>query len=1054
MSLPKFSVQNPVAVNLLMWIIVVVGAYYAFNLVRELFPNSQPEQISVSIAYPGAAPGDIEKSVTRRLEREIEDVEGIDEIRSSVLEGVSLTIIELDDGTDQDAVLNEIRAEVDKVTPDLPDGAEEPELDLIRPYFPVISVVIHGEVEEERLREAARDLKDELLDLDEVSRITTTGVRAPEIRIEILPEKLEEYDLSFEEVGRTLARLNLDSPGGTLKNLSGNVGVRTVGEESRALGWEDHVVAARPDGTTVRLRDVARVRDTFEERVERGRYAGEPAVLLTVLKTPEEDAIEISEAVKAFIAKRPARLGGALELSHVSDLSRFISQRLDLMLRNAKAGLILVLIALALFLELRVAFWVAVGLPISFLGTFILMHFMGGSINLISLFGLIVVLGLIVDDAIVIGENIFTKMREGMPARQAAIEGATEVSIPVLAAVLTTIFAFVPLAFIEGNIGTFMRQLPIVVIAALAVSLIEAFVILPAHLAHERKGVTRLPRFMQAVSKRIVAMRAALFETTIPGHYERLLRFVLRWRYAFVAIVTFFGLTVIGMVVGGLIPFVFIQESDAETLNIDLEMVAGTAEERTLEVIDRLEAMVMASPEVASVYSVLGASFSDRGRQTPADPATVGQITIELLPAEEREDRQLRSSDLLLAEWRKKSAGISGTNKLSFIARSGGPQGADIELRVRGDDLETLRGAVDWIESEIQSYDGIDEIQDDLDLGKLEVRLDLRDDARELGFTTADVAGQIRHALFGFEIQELQTELEEVKVRALLPEDSRRDIGDLAALRLVAPSGARVPLEEVATLDTRRGYATLARVDGKRAFTIKAEIDDARANTNEVTTDLARKLVGIEERFPGVSVSFEGVKKQTMESFSSLKWGFPAALLMIYVIIAILFRSYLQPVIVMLAIPFSFIGAIFGHFVTSNPFTILSMIGSVALAGIVVNDSLILVDFTNRARRLGATAFEAVVKGGRSRLRAILLTTITTICGLGPLMLERSFQAQFLIPMAVAIVYGLAFATILTLFILPCAYCIYEDLVRLVLGRRMLGAGEGEELPEKARKLF
>lgn len=1053
MSLPRFSVQNPVAVNLLMALIIVAGAYYGFTLVRELFPNSQPEQISVSIAYPGAAPGDIEKSVTRRLEREIEDVEGIDEIRSAVLEGVSLTIVELDDGVDQDAVLNDIRGEVDKVTPKLPTDAEEPALDLIRPYFPVISLVVYGDVEEARLREAARDLRDELLDLDEVSRVVETGVRKPEIQIEILPEKLEEYGLSFEEVGRSLGNLNLDLPGGVLENRGGNIGVRTVGEESRALDWEDHVVLARPDGSALRLRDLGRVRETFEEKVERGRYAGKPAVLLTVLKTPEEDAIAISDAVKAFIEDRPTRLGEALRLGYVSDLSRFIAQRLDLMLRNAKFGLVLVLIALALFLELRVAFWVAVGLPVSFLGTFILMHFMGASINLISLFALIVVLGLLVDDAIVIGENIFTKLREGMPVKEAAIYGANEVAVPVVAAVTTTIVAFLPLAFIEGNIGTFMRQLPIVVIAALSVSLVEAFLILPAHLAHEPRA-RRLPAFFATISDRVVAMRSALFETTMPALYERFLRLVLHWRYLSLAVVTCAAMLVVGLVAGGFVPFVFIQESDAETLNIDIEMVAGTPEERTLEVIDRLEKMVMEAPEVGSVFSVLGASFTDRGRQTPADPATVGQITIELLPAEERENRKLRSSDLLLAEWRGRSADIGGVNKLSFVARSGGPQGSDIELRVKGDDFDALRSAVEWIEDELRGYRGVHELQDDLDLGKLEVRIALRDDARELGLSTRDVASQVRHALFGFEIQELQTELEEVKVRALLPEAARRNISDLAALKIVTPEGKRVPIQEVARLETQRGYATLARVDGDRAFTIKAEVDDAKANVNDVTNKLVEAMTGIEHRFPGVSVSFEGVKKQTTESFGSLKWGFPAALLMIYMIIAILFRSYVQPVIVMLAIPFAFIGAIFGHWVTGNPFTILSMIGSVALAGIVVNDSLILVDFTNRARRLGASAFEAVVAGGRSRLRAILLTSITTICGLAPLMLERSFQAKFMIPMAVAIVFGLAFATVLTLFILPCAYCVFEDVVRIVTGRRMIGEGEGEDLPEEARKLF
>ncbi len=1042
MNLPKFSVNNPVAVNLLMWGIILAGSYYAVTLVRELFPTSDPELVAVSVVYPGASPEVVEKSIARRLEREVEDVEGVEEIRTRIFEGLTTTTIELEDGVDRAEVLSDIRAELDKVAAKLPSDAEEPELSQVRPFFPVISVVVHGDVSETQLREAARDLRDELLDLPEISRANLVGVRAPEIQAEILPEKLEEFGLTFDEVGRVLQALNQDAPGGQLKSSQGNVGVRTLGERSHALAWEDHVIKSLPDGSVIRLRDISRARDAFEDKVEQARFAGKPAVMITITKTPEEDAIAIADAVKNYVQEHPTRLSGALTLTPMSDLTRLISERLDLMIRNAKTGLILVAIALALFLELRVAFWVALGLPISFLGTFILMHLMGGSINLISLFALIVVLGMIVDDAIVIGENVFTKIRNGMPSHQAAIEGVNEVAIPVTSAVLTTMVAFLPLAYIDGTIGTFLKQLPIVVISALAVSLVEAFIILPAHLAHRRKPEKK--RF-EAFSAKVTSMRAWLFEGKMPDLYERLLRFVLHWRYVFLAGTASVSLLIVGLVVGGVIPFVFIQNTDAETVFVQVEMVAGTSEQRTLEVLDQIERVCLNTPEVDKTFSVVGVTFSDRGRQANADPATVGQVSIELISAENRENMGLRASPSILADWREAVAGIAGAKKITFEAKSGGIQGSDIQIQVRGDNLVQLRRAIDHIETVVSSYAGVEELEDDLNLGKLEVQLTLRDDARELGLTTQDIALQIRHALFGFEIQELQGENEEVKVRVLLPEDSRRSIGDLAAIRIETPQGGRVPLQEVAHMKTSRGYATLARVDGKRAFTVKAQVDTEKGgDTTKINAGLEKDFANISSMFPGVSLAFEGNKKQTAESLGSLKIGFIVALFLIYVIIAILFRSYGQPLIVMLAIPYAFVGAVVGHWITGYPFTILSMIGGVALTGIVVNDSLILVDFINRERLRGVSAFEAVVHGGRSRLRAIILTSITTIAGLSPLMLEKSFQAQFLIPMAVSIVYGLFFATALTLLILPATYCVFEDVARLLTGKRSLGEGKTE----------
>jgi multidrug efflux pump subunit AcrB len=900
-------------------------------------------------------------------------------------------------------------------------------------------VVVSGDVSEEKLRQAARDVRDDLADHPEISRVFLSGVRDREIWVEVEPRRLEEYGLTFEEVGRAVARSNLDLPGGQIESSLGNVGVRTMGETSRAEELAELVVRARPDGRAVRLKDLGDVRATFEDRVVRGRYMGNPAVMVTVFKTSDEDALLISDVVHEYVAEDPERLGGAVSLSTSTDLARFIRQRLDLMVRNARLGLILVLIVLALFLDLRVAFWVAVGLPVSFLGTFILMNAFGATINLISMLGLIVVLGLIVDDAIVIGENVFSKLRAGLPPRRAAIEGAQEMARPVVAAVLTTVVAFLPLGLIEGRIGSIMSVFPIVVVSALSVSLVEALLILPAHLGHLKAG--RKPRFprLAEFSERMRLVRRSVLERLLPDVLETVLRFVLRWRYASVAMALGLAIAVAGLVTSKTVPFVLLQRTDAETVVVDIEMSAGTPEGRTLEVIREVEEIALSIEEVDTAFSVLGMSFSDRGLQAPTDPATIGQITLEMMPADVREEKGLRKSTEVVTEIRQRTAEIAGATRIAVEARGGGPGGADVMIRVRGDDLDAVGQAVTYIRDELARCAGVFQIEDDLQAGKLEARMRLRESARSLGLSTRDVALPLRHALYGFEVQDLQEEDEEITVRVLLPEEARRRLSDLSRLRIATPAGGRVPLEEVASFVTTRGYSSLSRVDGKRAVTVKAQVDDAIANVKELTEELQAELAKIGEPFPGISISFEGRQKDTRESLGSLGYLFPSALVLIFVIIAVLFRSYVQPVVVMATIPFGMIGAILGHLVMGYPFTILSTIGAVALTGILVNDSLILVDLINRKRRDGTSLLDAIIQGSRERMRPILLTSITTIAGLSPLMLETSFQAQFLIPMAVSIVFGLALATVLTLILLPTIYLLYEDargVIRWILTGR------------------
>ena len=1043
MNLPDFSVKNPVAVNLLMWAILVSGFYFWNTMVREFFPKGDPEKIAVTLSYPGATPEEVEKTITRRIEREIEDVKDIKKIESKVFEGATTILLTLEEGADRNRVLSDLRGELDKVKPELPDSADDPEITELRPFIPVIAVVVFGNISEKKLGEKTRSIKEDLTEMPEISEVLTSGIRDREIWVEIKPENLEKYRLTFEEVGQAIAQSNLDLPGGQLSSDRGNVRVRTLGEDNRIQALEQLIIRGGEEGNALRLKDLGEVRETFEDKVEKGRFFGKSASTITVFKAPEQDALKIAARVKNYIAENSTSPGDAIEITSINNFAKFISQRLELMTRNARAGLVLVVIALAFFLNIRVAFWVAAGIPISFMGTFVLMKILGASINLISLFGLIVVLGLIVDDAIVVGENVYTKIEQGMAPFKAAVLGTNEVAIPVITAVLTTMVTFIPLAFIEGRLGTFLGVLPVVVISALAVSLLEAFVILPAHLGHlkfkqfkenesgkptspgEKSNKTGILHKSGQIKKRI-------FSEWVHPLFENFLRVALRWRYITVTIIFSFSLVVVGLVASRRVPFVFIQKMDSENITINLEMAVGTTEEATTKIISKLEEAASKYREVKSMFSVIGTSFSEEGRKTAADPATVGQVNLQLLPAEEREENQMRTSLRVIADMREKLGHLSGIKKLQFIAQSGGPQGPDIEILARGDTLEEVSRAVEMIKGELSAYQGVIYIEDNLNTGKQEIRVRLREEARALGLTTRDLALQVRHALFGFEVQEIQEEDEEIKLRTLLPKRARHNFSDLARLRIVNSAGNRIPLKEVAVLSTSRGYGSLSRVDGKRAVTITAEVDEDKGNISEITNDLSQKVSEISRQHPGVSFSFEGRKKEMRESLGSLRLSFPAALVGIFAIIAILFRSYIQPIIIMMVIPFAMVGAILGHYIMGYPFTFLSMIGCVALAGISVNDSLILVDFINRLTREGQNVFDSVVIGAKRRSRAIILTSITTLFGLGPLMLERSFQAQFLIPMAISIVFGVAFATALILVMVPCFYLILEDFRALI----------------------
>ena len=1062
-ALPRISVENPVLVNIVVVGVLIGGVYAALTLVREMFPESRPNIVVVTAPYPGATPAEIEKGLAQRIEEAIKDVEHVDKVTTQITEGLCMISVEMSNQVDDvDQAVTDVKAAIDAIPADeLPDDAEEIRVMRAEPRLPVIAVSVFGDVDERTRKLIGERLRDDLLMLPDVSDLTMEGIRKAEITVEVVPEKLVEYGVSLAEVSTAIHQANLDLPGGRVKTARQDVSVRTLGETDDARRIAATIVRSRPDGGVVRVRDLGRVIDGFVDDDMSGSFNGKPAVNATIYKTGDQDAVRIAELVKAFVAgkaRRPVswdwltRLKNAfgirteaqrvyaeayndpyptnVEIRIHSNLARFIESRLALLTRNGLWGLVLVFLSLLMFLNVRVAFWVMMGLVFAVCGTIVLMHMVGATLNLISMFGLIIVLGLIVDDAIVVGENVFTRIEGGEEPHQAAIRGTQEVLWPVIIAVLTTVGAFVPLLFIQGRIGDFMGILPVVVTCALSVSLVEALSVLPSHLAetlrppaHRDEQATRsaFGRF----SARLRRFQRRWLHDAFIARYEDFLRLAVRWRYVTMAAVTAVLLIALGFVQGRRVPFVFVQKMDSETLMIDLEMPVGTPIERTRATLRRIEQVCLETPEIVNTWAIVGARIeADESGTYTTRRSHLGEIVVELKDVEQRR----RSSDDVIAELRKKTANLSGINSLRFRAMQGGPAGPELEIEITGKNMEHILAARDVMRAKLAHYQGVYDLADDYEEGTPELQIALLDSARPLGLTTRMLATELRGAFYGLEARTLQRGREDVKIRVRFPEDRRRHVYELETMRIVTPGGAAIPLCEVARVVESHGPAAIRRVDQRRAVTVTGDVDQTRANADEIIDDLQPTVARLERDYPGLRIIFSGNRHEATKSLGSLRRDFFIAVLLIYFMLAGLFRSYIQPLIVLTAIPFGLNGAIVGHLLMGYPLTVLSMIGLVALTGIVVNDALILVDFINKEVEGGMEVRPAVIAAAVRRLRPILLTSLTTILGLAPLMTETSFQARFLIPMAISISFGLAFATVLTLVVVPANYMVFYDI--------------------------
>lgn len=1036
-SLGKWSINNRVTVNLIMIFIIVAGLITVSNMRRELNPQFALDMINISVVYPGASPEDVEEGICIKIEEKIKGIEGIDRTFSNAYEGMGSLTVELDSDADSRKVLDDIKAEIDRIDT-FPEDAEDPVITEIINRNPAITVAAYGDVSEKLLREVAEKIRDDLTDTGPISLADLVGVRDYEISIEVSEENLRRYGISFDDVVRAVKTGSVDLPGGTIKTSQGEILVRAKGQLYTGKEFKELPLITLEDGTVVRLGQVATVIDGFEDIDMKARFNGKPAALVQVNRTNTEDLILVSRTVRDYVEKHRDTMPEGVKLATWFDLSLLVQDRIDMLLRNGVQGIVLVFIALALFLNMRLAFWVSIGIPVSFMGAFLVLDYKGETINMISLFAFIMTLGILVDDAIIIGENIYTHFSRGKSPARSVIDGIKEVGGPVVMAVSTTIVAFIPLLFITGIIGKFIAVMPRAVIAILIISLGEALIMLPAHLtgALTRSALKTDSRLVW--HERIRVEVEHLLNVVIEKYYTPALKYVVKNRYFAFAVGLGMLIISLGIVAGGYVPFVFFPKGESDWIIAEVGYPLGTPYEVTEKTIEHLENQAFKLNDyfgkhlgnngglVINTFALVG-MIPRRDWKPGETGGHCGEVWIELVPSEKRRDLSVNT---VLNKWRGLTGEIPGVETLTFTTLEGGPGGNPIEIQlVDGADFEQLRQAADELKTEIQTYPGTFAITDNFKPGKEERQVKIKEGAKSLGITMSDVARQLRQAFYGDEALRIQRGRDDLKVLVRYAEPDRRSISGIENMRIRTTDGQEIPIEEVADITHGRAYSVIHRVDRKRVITVISNLDESIGNASKIVADLKKdffpKLIG---RYPGLEYDLEGQEKRTRESLGSLKKGYVLALMGIFLLLASQFRSYIQPVIIMMAIPFGLIGAIAGHLVMGLQITMISIFGIVALSGIVVNDSLILIDFINRASKSNEEIETAVIESGKVRFRPVLLTSITTIAGLLPLLLERSFQAQFLIPMAVSITFGLLVATVLTLLYVPGLYLIVVDI--------------------------
>ena len=1030
-------VANPVAANLLMVLLLVGGALSAMNLQSQVFPTISPGTVIVTTPFPGATPAEVEEGITRRVEEAVLGIDGVKRVTSSASENVGVVTIETADFADRQLVKDDIESAVDRLSDFPPENAEKPIVVAPKPTGDVVTIAVVGDVGEAELRRTAEQIERDLLSQPGISLVSLEGARDYEISIEVSESTLRRYDLSLGEVAEAVQRSSVDLAGGSIVSGSGEILLRTNQKRQDGEAFESIVIRTLADGSVTRLADVATVRDGFVREQLSNEYNGRPAVFVKVSRADAEDVLSVKEAVDNFLADYTVPAG--ISLVELRDGTKLLRERVNLLLRNGAFGFALVFLFLVLMLDLKLAVWVSMGIATAFMGGFLLFGMLGVSITMISLFGLIIVLGLVVDDAIVIGENIDAERENGFEGAAAARRGAHGVLAPVVVGVMTTVAAFAPLLVTGGTFGDVTRAIPIVVICVLLVSLLEAFCILPSHLSHKGSW-SRGPikRIQTRVAGGLAHVRDRFVE---PG-----VAFAARWRYATVGLATAFFVLCISLLSNGHVRFIFFPQIEGNSISATLTMPEGTPFDRTDAAIRQ---MTVAAEKVASeardetgeelfvsitaTSGGLASSGGGPGAQSSfSSSENIGQVRIELTPYGER---QTPAADIE-RRWRQAVGNIEGAERVGF-ASSFVRFGSDIEFELAHQNEAELIAAANMMKQRLAGIEGVNQIEDNFDLGKRQLVFDVTAAGQAAGLRPADVAVQVRQAFFGDEVQRIQRGREEVRVYVRYPEASRANLDALDSFRVQLPNGGRAPLFTVARVEESRAYSSIKRVDGRRVVTVTAEVEESVSTPNVANQAvLAQVMPALEQEYPGLRWVAAGTTREQNEDLAAIGRAFIIVLLVIFALIATTLRSYLQPLAIIVSIPLGVAGAVLGHLVLGFSLSFISIFGIVALAGVAVNASVVLVDLYNKHREAGADPIEAAASSAARRFRPIVLTTLTTALGLGPLLFETSPQAQFLIPMAVSLGFGIVISGFMVLFVTPAVAVITEDMRALTTRAR------------------
>ena len=1040
----KWFVHNSVAANMFMFFILIAGILTIPRIKMEVFPDISIDVISVSVVYPGASPKDVEDGICVRIEEKVQGLRGIKKISSTAIENYGVTSIEVIPGENIDEILDQIKMQIDAIN-SFPNSAEKPIVQKLSKTSEVITVAVSGNIDEKSLVSIAEKVKDEIDALSEVTLTQMGGKKPREIAIEIPEKDLKKYGLTFSQLSNIIRLNSIDMPGGSINTSEGEILIRSIGQARDGTDYGNIPIKSLPNGSNLLLKNIANIKDHFSDIDLVQKFNGLSTILIRVYRTGNQSALKISDSVKNYVSKLNQTLPSGIEVNTWNDEARILQGRIDLLTKNAYLGLFLVVGVLALFLKPKLAFWVSLGIPISFMGGFWLMPPLDLSINMLSLFTFILVLGIVVDDAIIVGENIFQWKERGLSDVDAAIKGANQVAIPVTFAVLTTMTTFSPMLSVAGNVGQIWRIIPLVTIAVLVFSLIESLTILPAHLAHSKTDSNSRFKFLNKISYKWESIQSKIkdwLNWVINKRYKPFLKLCIENKWTTISSSISVLLLTVGILISGWMKFVFFPPLEADLINALITYPEGTPIEKTIEGLKAIESSAMQlESQLIKEYpdeKIFVNILSTAGDQPLKNKNTQGiaivsgansgthlaEMAVELSPGEERPI----SATEIANRWRDLTGSIPGVDELTFqtdLFSAGDP----INIQLSTSNLDDLIGISNELQNRLKQYPGVFDIKDSFKYGKDEIKLQLRPEAKFLGISISDIAMQVRQAFYGLEVQSFQRGRDEIKVFLRYPQADRVSLKNLEMLSIRTLNNNEIPLKQLVDMNISKGFSIINRVDRKQSVNVTAKVDISKITANEILSKLDKTdLPLLLKKYPSVQFSFQGEQREQNDSLDSLFKNFIFAMIIVYTLLAIPFRSYLQPLIIMGAIPFGLTGAVIGHIIMGQNLTILSLIGIVALAGVVVNDSLVLVDFINRYRDEGNSLFDAVLEAGPRRFRPILLTSLTTFFGLFPLLMEKSLQAKFLIPMAISLAFGVLFATIITLIIVPTSYFILEDL--------------------------